>query len=864
MPGENLTREEAQERAAVVGRVERYDIALDLGANDDTFTADTTVRFTAVAGATTFLDLVADSVERVVLNGTVLDPEAVFADSRVRLEPLTESNTVRVVSTQRYTNAGEGLHRFVDPVDGETYLYSQFEIPDSRQVFAVFEQPDLKASFAFTVTAPAKWTVVSVQATPDPEPAGEQDGTELAIWRFEPTPVISSYVTAIIAGPYHEARSELTSRDGRTIPLGLLCRASLAPHLDAEELFAETRAGFAFFEEQFGVAYPFDTYDQIFVPEHSGGAMENVGAVTFDEDYVFTGPVPDSRRESRTITLLHELAHMWFGNLVTMRWWNDLWLNESFADYVSNLAAAEATGWTDAWATFAASDKAWALRQDQLPTTHPVAAEVRDLEDTLVNFDGITYAKGASVLKQLVAWVGREPFMQGVHDYFVKHHHGNTELPDLLGELEARSGRDLAGWSRLWLETAGVNTLRPEFELDAEGRYVRFAVRQTAVDAYPTLRPHRIAIGLYETDGGGAVVRRVRRIEIDIDGALTEVPELVGAVQPALLLLNDDDLSYAKIRLDARSLETVAAHLGGVPNALARAVLWGALWDATCDAEFPATRFAEAVLAHAGEETNSTTLRTILEQLGTVCRDFVRPEERDDLASRVATGLWTHAAAAAPGSDAQLQFATAFAHRAVTPTQLARVRGLRNGRAPLDGLIVSDELSWELLIALVAGGAAAESEIDAQLELDRTASGEKAALRARAALPTAAAKAAAWETVFGAGAVSNRDVEVLAEGFVAVHDRSLLTPYIDRFHDALLSIWETRAYSIAEQVIGGFYPSPLADATLSDATRAWLDANPDAAPTLRRLVAEPLADLERALVVQEFDRRAAEPEAERA
>ncbi|WP_344033608.1 aminopeptidase N, partial [Leucobacter iarius] len=430
MPGENLTRQEARERADVVHRVDRYDIALDLATGPETFAADTTIRFSAEPGSATFLDLVADSVQRIELNGEALDPSTAFADSRVHLAPLAASNTVRVVSTQRYTNTGEGLHRFVDPADGEVYLFSQFEIPDSRQMFAVFEQPDLKAAFRFTVTAPARWKMVGNQPTPEPAAAGARDGEALSTWAFEPTPVMSSYITAIVAGPYAEVRSELTSRDGRTIPLGLFCRASLAAHLDADTLFAETRSGFAFFEELFDVAYPFDKYDQLFVPEHSAGAMENIGAVTFDEYYVFQGPVPDSRREDRTVTLLHELAHMWFGNLVTMRWWNDLWLNESFADYVSVLAAAEATEWREAWATFAASSKAWAVRQDQLPSTHPIAAEVHDLEDTLINFDGITYAKGASVLKQLVAWVGREPFMQGVHDYFVKHHHGNTELPD--------------------------------------------------------------------------------------------------------------------------------------------------------------------------------------------------------------------------------------------------------------------------------------------------------------------------------------------------------------------------------------------------------------------------------------------------
>ncbi|WP_449278565.1 aminopeptidase N [Leucobacter sp. GX24907] len=856
MPGENLTRAEARERAAIITTHE-YEVALDLASGPDTFRAETTVRFSAVAGEGTFIDLIADSVEKVELNGQSLDPDEIFAKSRITLTGLAAENELVVASTQRYTNTGEGLHRFVDPADGEVYLYSQFEVPDSRRVFPVFEQPDLKATFRFTITAPARWEVVSNQPTPEPRAlersgdTGRADPEPLAVWAFEPTPVMSSYITALIAGPYHVERSELTSSDGRTIPLGVFCRESLAEHLDADYVFEKTREGFAFYEAEFDYAYPFDKYDQLFVPEFNAGAMENAGAITFTEAYVFRSQVTDAMRERRVVTILHELAHMWFGDLVTMRWWNDLWLNESFAEYMSTLATAEATEWNECWTTFVASEKSWAYRQDQLPSTHPIVAEIRDLEDVLVNFDGITYAKGASVLKQLVAWVGREPFMQGVHDYFIKHHHANTELTDLLVELEARSGRDLSEWSKLWLETAGVNTLRPVFEVDADGVYTKFSIAQSAIDEYPTLRPHRIAIGLYDFDGDA--LRRMERIELDIDGASTEVPELVGKRQPALLLLNDDDLSYAKIRLDERSLTTVETKLGSIESSLARSLVWGTLWDATRDAEFPASRFVDLVLAHVGEETASTTLRTLLNQLMLAASSYVAPETRAETLSKVGDALWQLAVDAEPGSDNQFQFVKMFAHVAATPEQLDAVLALLEGAVPLEGLDIDTDLGWELLIALAAGGRATREEIEAALTDDRTASGQQSAAHARAALPTPADKRAAWDAIFSESTASNLIVRATGLGFARAHDLTLLEPYVELYFDALLTVWESRSYAIAEEMIDGFYPGSLADERLRAATSDWLERNASAPAALRRLITEHLAGVDRALAAQRID-----------
>ncbi|KTR06859.1 aminopeptidase N [Curtobacterium luteum] len=845
MPGENLTRIEAQERANVVD-VQSYDVELDLTRGAETFGSTTRVRFTATAGASTFIDAITKTVHSVTLNGTALDVAAVNDGVRIQLDGLQEQNELVVVADALYTNTGEGLHRFVDPVDDEVYLYSQFEVPDSRRMFAVFEQPDLKAEFTFTVTAPARWQVVSNSPTPEPHVDGE-----VATWSFAPTAKISSYITALVAGPYEVVRDELTSRDGRTIPLGVFARKSLAQYLDPEYVFDITKKGFAYYEEKFDVAYPFEKYDQLFVPEFNAGAMENAGAVTFTETYVFRSKVTDAIKERRVVTILHELAHMWFGDLVTMKWWNDLWLNESFAEWASTIATAEATEWTEAWTTFQAMEKSWAYRQDQLPSTHPIVATINDLEDVQVNFDGITYAKGGSVLKQLVAWVGIDAFFAGVSAYFKKHHHSNTELRDLLVELEATSGRDLSDWSALWLETAGVNTLRPEFDVDADGTITSFTVLQEAPAEYPTLRPHRLAIGVYAAAEGGKL-ERTHRVEIDVDGARTEVPELVGVHRGDLVLLNDDDLAYAKIRLDEQSRQTAIAHLADIANPLARSIVWGAIWDATRDAEAPASDYVRLVLGNIASETESTTIRTTLSQLLLTARNYVAPEKSEATIRQVGDTLWTLATEAEAGSDAQFQFVKFFAQIPSTPEHVATLRGLRDGSVALDGLEIDTDLRWELLEGLVLAGAADGSDVDTELAADKTASGEQAAARARASIPTAEGKLAAFSSLVDSDALPNAIVRQTTVGYQHVNSPVVLEGLVPKYFEVLTRIWAERSYHMADTIVTGLYPAPLASVELRDAARAWLEANPET-PALRRIVTENLAGTERALRVQAAD-----------
>ena len=844
MPGDNLTRIEAQERKALVS-VTSYEIALDLTTGPETFGTTTRVKFSAPEGASTFIDAITSAVHSITLNGTSLDPAAVSDGVRIQLDGLAVDNVLEVVAEGAYTNTGEGLHRFVDPVDEEVYLYSQFEVPDSRRVFAVFEQPDLKATFQFTVTAPASWAVVSNSPTPEPAVTGDS-----AMWKFPPTGILSSYVTAIVAGPYVSVHDELTSSDGRVIPLGIFARKSLSQYLDSDYIFEKTKQGFEFYEKHFNYPYPFEKYDQLFVPEFNAGAMENAGAITFTETYIFRSKVTDAVKERRVVTILHELAHMWFGDLVTMKWWNDLWLNESFAEWASTLATAEATEWTEAWTTFQAMEKSWAYKQDQLPSTHPVVATINDLEDVQVNFDGITYAKGGSVIKQLVAWVGLPEFMLGVSNYFAKHAFGNTELSDLMVELEKTSGRDLGDWTKLWLETAGVNTLRPLIETTADGTITSFAVLQEAAADYPTIRPHRLAIGFYNLHDG--TLTRDHRVEIDVDGARTEVTALIGQGRPDLVLVNDEDLAYAKIRLDEQSLVVAMEHLADISDPLARSIVWGAAWDATRDAESTASAYVDLVLGNIGSETESTTIRSTLSQLVTVARFYVAPARRADTITAVGDGLWKLASEAAAASDSQFQFVKFFANIASTGAHVATLTSLLDGSGSLDGLEIDTDLRWEILEGLVLNGAADRVAIDVALANDNTSNGAQAAARARAALPTEDGKRAAFDSLVASDTLPNAIVRMVTMGYQHVNDPASLEQLVEPYFAALNDIWENRSYKIAEYIVMGLYPAPLASRELVDATRAWLDANPGI-PALRRMVIENLAGVERALQAQHRD-----------
>ena len=852
MPGKNLSRDEAQQRAGVVG-VEGYRVHLDVTSAPDpaaaVFRSTTTVVFRCpVPGSGTFVDLLAPHVRSVTLNGRALDVAEVFDGARIALDGLAAHNELTVEADCAYSRTGEGLHRFVDPADGETYLYTHFEPADARRVFANFEQPDLKAPFTFSVTAPAAWDVYANAVAEDVTADGPA-----RTWRFAPTKPISTYLTAVVAGPYHVARDHYSRElpDGTVleIPLAATCRRSLAPHFDSDEIFTVTKQGLDFFHDEFDYPYPFGKYDQCFVPEYNIGAMENPGCVTFREEYVFRSKVTEAAYEGRANVVLHEMAHMWFGDLVTMQWWDDLWLKESFADYMGSLSQVEATRYRAVWITFANRRKAWAYRQDQFPTTHPITADIRDLEDAKLNFDGITYAKGASVLKQLVAYVGREPFLAGARAYFKRHAYGNTRLGDLLAALEETSGRDLTAWAASWLQTSGVNALTPQLTVDAEGRITELAVLQDG----SVLRPHRVAVGLYERDTDGGLVRTAR-IELDVTGGRTVVPEAAGRPRPALVLVNDDDLTYCKIRFDEGSLETLRTGLGDVRDDLARALAWSAVWNLTRDGLMPARDYLALVLRFGGRESDIGVLQSLHLQAAAALDLYADPAWREEGGRLLAEGAVRELRAAVPGSDHQLawaRFAAVAAHR---PQELQLLRGLLEGTARIDGLEVDQELRWALWLSLAAAGAATGEETEAELQRDNTASGRRQLTQCLAALPTPGAKAAAWSAVVDSDELPNALVEAQIAGFSQPGQRELTAGYTEPYFAVLEEIWAQRSIEIAMRIVGGFFPRYRTEPAVLDAADAWLDGHPAAAPALRRLVTECRDDLARALRAQECDR----------
>ncbi|TDB91386.1 aminopeptidase N [Actinomadura sp. KC216] len=834
-----LTKDEAFRRAALL-RVREYEIELDL-TGAETFRSTTTVRFEcADPSADTFADLHGAAVSAARLNGRLLDGgDYDSRTGRLSLSGLRAANELTVVAELPYSRTGEGLHRFVDPPDGRVYLHSQFECAEASRVYACFDQPDLKARFTFTVTAPPDWTVVSCT-----QPVRETGG----IWRFPATEPLPTYLTAIVAGHYESVTADYG--DGR-VPMALYYRASRAADVEPEEIFDVTRQGLRFYEEVFGRPYPFGKYDQLFVPEANAGAMENAGCVTLKEDFLFRSRVTEAARERRAVTILHELAHMWFGDLVTMRWWDDLWLKESFATYMSVLCQAEATRWQGAWTTFASATKEIAYRQDQLPSTHPIVTSMPDIHSVEANFDGITYYKGASVLKQLVAYVGSDNFLRGVRDYFRRYAWGTATLPDLLACLEETSRRDLATWSREWLETAGVNTLRPEPVVDSGGRLESLTVVQEAASEAAVLRSHRMAVGLYDLTPAGLVRRR--RVEIDVVGARTEVPALAGEPRPDLLLLNDDDLTYAKVRYDAASLATLAAHIGEFRADLPLAVCWAALWDMCRDAELPARTYARLVIdgIAAGAVDDVGVVQSLLRQAREALVRFADPAHRDAALEHMAGALLERARTVAAGSELQLCLFQSFLRTATSAGQLATIRALLDGERSVPGLDLDVDLRWTALRRLVVRGEAGQAEIARQLDRDPSASGNLLALGCSAAVPTPDAKDSAWRRICG-GDLSNAEFRALLEGFSEPEHAKLLRPYRDAFFEVVGAIWQDWSVDMAHHFARDAYPGHAVEPETVARTETYLkDGSIPAA--LRRLLLEGLDEVARALRGRDLD-----------
>ncbi|NMO57226.1 aminopeptidase N [Actinoplanes sp. TBRC 11911] len=824
-----LTRAEAITRAATI-QVHEYEVDLDVTGDGDTFRSRTAVRFSAQPGAATFLEFEPVEVASITLNGTVVEAAAI-GSGRLALDGLAEMNELLVDATMRYSNTGEGLHRYVDPQDGETYLYQHMFINNAGRILPSFDQPDLKASFRVAVTAPAGWLVAANGPV-----VANKDGR----WEFAPTKPISTYLASLIAGPYHSVTDE---HDG--IPLALYARKALAEYLDAdaEEIFTITKQCLDRYHEIFEIRYPFGHYQQAFAPEFNFGAMEYPGLVVFRDEMIFRSAVTESERERRANTMAHEMAHMWFGDLVTMAWWDDLWLNESFAEYMGSRITAEATRFPDTWTTFAMQRKAWGLRADQHPSTHPVApASVSDTDQALLNFDGISYAKGAAVLRQLVAWIGDHAFRSGINAHFAAHEYGNATLADLLGAFAAASGRDLSGWADVWLRRAQINTLRTEITRDGD-KYGEVAVLQTAPADYPTLRPHKIGIGLFDRTPDGSVVRR-KRIEADVlPAGRTVITELAGERVADMVLLNDGDLTYAKIRLDADSNAAVPTMLPLLDDSLARAVLWAATLDGVVDGERPVAELVTMVLTALPVETEVIVIEDVLRATRGLVDRYSSPATRPAALELVAQATDRLLTACEPGGSRQLAAARGLIGSTV---DTSRIQGWLDGVDVPSGLAIDDDLRWLIMYRLAVLGAVGLPEIDAEFARDRSATGEQWAARCRAAVPTAAAKEQAWSAIVGDASLSNRLAELTANGFWQPEQLDLLQSYVPRYFAEMPGMMRIRSGMSAERTAAWAYPDVVVEPSTRELAASLL-ARDDLDPILRRVVLDADDDLRRAL-----------------
>ena len=845
MPGTNIKQVEAAERSTIV-KAESYRIDLDLTTGAENFRVKTTIKFAGLKpGATTYIDCVGSKVHSAKLNGVDFDPK--FDGETIYLPPLAAENVLEIEHDGIYSNSGEGLHRFVDPADNEVYLYTQFETGDARRMYACFDQPDQKATFTISTITPKHWEVISNYGV---ESTKELDGDRKFI-QFAQSQVISTYVTAIVAGAYMSVHDEYKGE--KTIPLGIYARKSFFKYVDAENIFEVTKQGFAYFEKTFGLAYPFGKYDQIAVAEYNWGAMENVGCVTFHEDVlIFRSKVTERNYVSRATTIHHEMAHMWFGDLVTMKWWEDLWLNESFAEWASYQSVSESTKYKEAWTEFNSLRKNWAYRVDQLTTTHPIATEMEDLDAVRTNFDGISYAKGASVLQQLVAHVGRDNFIKGLRLYFSKHAYGNTTLKDLIVELEAASGRDLAPWVSTWLRTAGVNTLRPVIAIEGD-TYKSIAIKQE-VPTMPLgskeLRPHRLHVGIFDIQGN-KLTRRTS-VELDVADELTEVSALAGQKVADLVLINDKDQTYAKLRFDERSIATMKSHLGNLDDSLARGLIWASLWDSCRDGELSTTDYITIALNALKTESDISIVSATLMQIDTALWSYANPANREALRLQVANAVEAMLDASQSGSDHQLAFSRGFANFAVTPAQFERIKSILGGS--VNGLVIDADIRWYLFISGVKRGVFGPAEIEAESAKDNTAHGKQYTAQAYAAIPTKEAKAKAFKSVTTDN-LSNTIHAYTCQGFNQSIHHEILADFVDDYFDAILKVWETKGFEIAETTATLMFPSwVISEETLAKAQN-WLDVTgKDASNALRRSVTEGRDAMSRALKARLADK----------
>ncbi|MFE4369911.1 aminopeptidase N [Streptomyces sp. NPDC056835] len=840
-----LTRDEAQTRAQFLD-VHRYTIALDLTTGEDTFDSRTVITFTALAAGDTFVELKPDTLRSATLDGRPLDPAA-LTGNRLPLTGLTAGeHELRVDASMRYSRTGEGMHRFTDPADGETYVYTQLFMDDVQRVFAAFDQPDLKAVFELTVTAPDHWTVLG---------NGVATRTEGRHWTVAATPLISTYLVAIAAGPWHSVRTEHAG-----LPFAIHCRRSLAPHLDADadEILDITRACYDRYHEKFTEPYPFDSYDQAFVPEFNAGAMENPGLVTFRDEFIYRSAVTDTERQTRAMVIAHEMAHMWFGDLVTLAWWDDIWLNESFAEYMGYQTLTEATRFTDTWVDFGVGRKSWGYDADQRPSTHPVAPDaVPDTASALLNFDGISYAKGASALRQLVAWLGEKDFLAGINTHFARHKFANATLADFIDSLAHATDRDVHAWAEQWLRTTGVDTLTPRISGTGTGTGTDAGTGTgtgTGTDGGWTLdvvrdgsRPHRVTVGAYDLDPADPA-RLTRRDLLELDLPLT-APVTSAGRRPALVVLNDRDLTYAKVRLDDASWDTALRALSGIPDPLTRTVVWNAARDMVRDGDLAPTAYLDAARVHLPRETDLAVVQGVLDfTAGQITDRYLNDTDRPAALATltaISRDLIRHTE---DGENPGLRL-TAVRHLIDAATQPDTLQEwLESGSVP-GGPELDPELRWRVLTRLAVLGAVDPTAIDAELERDPSATGQEGAARCHAALPDPEAKARAWAGLFETDDLSNYLFTATAQGFWQPEQATLVREYVPRYYTAAVTLANRRGPAIADAAGRYAFPLYAIDEESLNLGRTCLDTA-EMIPALRRKLVDQLDDLHRALRVR--------------
>jgi aminopeptidase N len=833
-----LTRDEARRRATQVSNVE-YVLDITLAAKAPTYRGSVVITFDS-NGDPTFLDFRGKTIERFRVSGVEVAPRR---DGHRIVLPADQlrsgANRIEIEYENEFDHQGDGFHQFIDPEDDQEYIYSNFEPFEAHRLFPCFDQPDLKASYTLTVTAPTAYTVISNAAAE----ANADAGSGLTRHRFKKIGPFSTYLFALVVGNYHRA-----STMHGDIEVGFYCRTSMAKHLDTDELFEVTGQGLDFFGDFFGVSYPWGKYDQLFVPEFNAGAMENVGCVTHNEFMVFRDPPTRAQRRERAEVILHEMAHMWFGDLVTMRWWDDLWLNESFATYMAYLCLDEATKFTTAWQDFNAGMKNWAYRQDQLITTHPISADIADTDQTFLNFDGITYAKGASVLRQLAAAIGPEGFREGMRRYFRDYAYGNTDLRQFLGSLEQGSGKDLGEWARLWLETASLNTLSATWEADGD-RLTSLKVLQTAPAHYPTIRPHRLDLGLLRLDDGHVVTDV---IPASVDAAEHEVPVPAATPTPGLVLPNINDLAYAKVALDRESVEFARANMERIDDALTRQLLWSSFWQMVRDQQLKSLDYLAFVREKLPLETDSELVSAVL-GLAVSALDRYVPDSLREAEGHALFQTTFDALQKTSSPDDTITWARAAIGSAMTAEDVTTLGKLVDGQIAVPQLELDQDMRWTIAIKHVIHGlAGAQERVKAEAELDPTDRGQRAQLQAEVSVPDPAVKEAAWARFSGEGYGSLYLTRAAMSGFHWWKQREMLAPYTDRFFAAIEGVFRDRDKEFASTFFRALYPSYRVNQDLLARTRDLLARNEGKNAILERAAKEAIDELERAIACREF------------